>query len=611
VSILYPTSNDKITPGTPLKILISNPLNIPVNIFYRLDNSDWNLLVENYSLTEYDWTVPQSKSSNIYFKVVYYNFDKPQLYWWEDGAHLAEIRSGLFTQSGKFIVTSAADKYIRLWDFENRKLVREVNLASYGSIIYSSPYNDSIATVAIDTLLVIVNFSNINPVERVINIGSSIRGLDCTTLNGGMIAVTSSDGNVYILNRNGDLIKKFKSSFSNVIYSVRFSRDGKLICFAGYEGYIECYEIDSEKLVMGIKAHGAEGQNTVIWSVDISPDNNIILSGGVDRTARVWSTATAKELTLYDSHNGHIRSVRCSPDGKLMLSASLDGTFRQYNASDLNEFTSVVVDHGSPILSADYSPDSKYIVSSGRGNDFKVWRNFVVGEVLDSVQSSLIRNFAMYIPDLNVNLNENFKIPVLSDYNKSEVIFDKDEYVMNLSIEVPILILDIAGFAPKAFQSLDTLVLPVKFIPANDTITVLDALSLLGPDNYGEIRIIGVEADENLEINTRDGSVTISGDCVGDYERNISVTGIAPSMKISPNPAKDLVNISLDVIEDDNYMITISDLNSKVISSFNPGYLKSGNHNLNINTTDLISGIYNLTVSGKRFIFTSILVVNK
>ncbi len=612
VSILYPTSKDLVTPGAPINILINNPLGYPVNLYYRFDNDDWELLVENYKLEEFDWFVPLTKSSNIYFKIESINYEQPQLYWHEEAVSIAEVRSGIFTPSGKYIVTSAADRYVKLWDFNKRILSKQVNLSNYGKVNFSSPMNDSITAVAVDTILTIINFSKANPIEKAIGLNSVSLGVDCTELNGGMIAVTTSDSIVYVLNKNGELIRTFKSIYEKVLYSVRFSKDAKLICFAGYNGYIECYDFNSGDLLVGIKAHGDDNHiNSVIWSIDISPDNKRILSGGTDRKARVWSIETGVELANYESHNSHIRSVRFSPDGNLMISGSLDNTFRQYNAINLKEFSSVVINHNSPILSVDYSPDSKYIISSGRGNDFKVWRNFTYDEMLDSVQSSLKRKFSIYIPHLVAKLNDKFQIPVLSNYNKSEVIFDKDEYDIKLSIEFPVLLVDLPDFDIKPNRKLDTLEFSAKFYPEKDTILLIDALTLLGAEKYGAIRILNVESEGNLEILTEDGSITIIDDCIGDSERNLVLMDIEPKIDISPNPANDYINIKVGILEDDNYELIIRDIDSKIIMRKNLSYLKSGDYNFDLSTKNLTTGIYNLTITNKRFIFKSILMINK
>lgn len=609
VKLLYPTPNDKLFPSQEIDFQIQNPLSYPVSLYYKLDNSDWTLIANDIKSQNYKWTIPNNSSENIYFNIQYIDVSQPTLYWHQPDAHLAEIRSGMFTPSGNFIVTSSADRHVKLWDFQNRTFVKEVNLSAYGIVNYSVPYDDNI-TIAGGDSVVIIDFSKTTPIQKVIRLASPLRSIDCTHEYGGIFAVTTTSSKVLLYNLNGELIKSYSSSFGDVIYTVRFSRDAKLIAFGSYEGYIDLYDMETDQSVFGILGHGKTGSNQVIWSVDITPNNRYLISGGVDGFTKVWDAVSGDSIANYNSHTSHLRSVRVSPDGKLMISGSLDGTLRQYSTNNFEEFVSVVINHEAAVLSVDYSPDSKYIVSSGRGNFFKVWRNFESGESLDSVQVPLYRKFKIYIPHRVVKLNENFTLPVLSNYFESEILFGKTEYKLNFAVEFPVNIVDVAGFIPEPKKLVDTLYFEAIFMPSEEEIEVFDAYSLLGNSNFGEVRILSVETDENLDIETEDGSVTIVSDCPGEFDRNMLIVG-GVGFSVFPQPAYDKITIDLNIIEDDNYILNIYDSQSNLINKIELGYLAGGDYLFNFDTSDLPSGYYNLIISGKRFIFKNPLLINK
>lgn len=52
---------------------------------------------------------------------------------------------------------------------------------------------------------------------------------------------------------------------------------------------------------------------------EISPDGTRLLTGGSDKTARLWDIATGSQLRVFTGHYGSIRSLSFSPDGKLAL----------------------------------------------------------------------------------------------------------------------------------------------------------------------------------------------------------------------------------------------------------------------------------------------------
>jgi hypothetical protein len=76
---------------------------------------------------------------------------------------------------------------------------------------------------------------------------------------------------------------------------------------------------------------GVEPDNT-FFSVALSPDGRLALSGGQDGTVQLWETTTGKDLASFP-HKEQVRGVAFSPDGKLALSAHggewLDGKFEK------------------------------------------------------------------------------------------------------------------------------------------------------------------------------------------------------------------------------------------------------------------------------------------
>src|SRR5262245_3533750 len=49
-----------------------------------------------------------------------------------------------------------------------------------------------------------------------------------------------------------------------------------------------------------------------------SPDGKWLASAGRDGTARLWETATGKEVRRFGGHQGPARSVAFAPDGRLL-----------------------------------------------------------------------------------------------------------------------------------------------------------------------------------------------------------------------------------------------------------------------------------------------------
>jgi hypothetical protein len=62
--------------------------------------------------------------------------------------------------------------------------------------------------------------------------------------------------------------------------------------------------------------------------VAFSPDGLLLLTGSLDKTARIWSAATGKPIGPPLSHDEAVMGVAFSPDGNSIITGSLDRTAR-------------------------------------------------------------------------------------------------------------------------------------------------------------------------------------------------------------------------------------------------------------------------------------------
>ena len=78
-----------------------------------------------------------------------------------------------------------------------------------------------------------------------------------------------------------------------------------------------------------------KGHKDCISSVAFSPDGKNILTGSMDKTARLWDLS-GNLIQEFTGHMGIIFSVTFSPDGKTILTGSLDKTARLWNLREMN-----------------------------------------------------------------------------------------------------------------------------------------------------------------------------------------------------------------------------------------------------------------------------------
>jgi len=150
----------------------------------------------------------------------------------------------------------------------------------------------------------------------------------------------------------------------DTVYALAFSPDGKRLISAGGDTRLHVWPVDSWKLQLMDGHHGrvwemafvqggerlltASDDRTVrewdlaerkswqlvhrspVVSLDVSPDERLLVTGGLDGVVAVWELASRRLLHVYVGHQGSVMSVLFGSDGSWVASAGIDGTVRAW-----------------------------------------------------------------------------------------------------------------------------------------------------------------------------------------------------------------------------------------------------------------------------------------
>lgn len=133
-----------------------------------------------------------------------------------------------------------------------------------------------------------------------------------------------------------------------------------------------------------VKGHGkcVVGQlicpHEIGWvrSVDFRPDGKQLVTGGSDRTLRVWdwkdgrpAEQPARQVT---AHDGWVEAVAFSPDGSHIATAGFDGLVKVWNAADL-KLLQTLAGNERYVDDVAFFADGSRLISGGEDGRVIVW----------------------------------------------------------------------------------------------------------------------------------------------------------------------------------------------------------------------------------------------
>ena len=156
-------------------------------------------------------------------------------------------------------------------------------------------------------------------------------------------------------------------------YSIDFSHDGNTIATSYSDNIIQLWDVNKGQKIKQLKGH--TGVFTGVNSIAFSPDDKLIISGGGDKSVRVWKLKNSQEKYILRDHQRWISCVTLSPNGEIIASASVDKTIKLWDLSKGRKIATLTGHKGmfAGVNQVIFSGDGKYLFSVSDDYTIKLW----------------------------------------------------------------------------------------------------------------------------------------------------------------------------------------------------------------------------------------------
>ena len=144
---------------------------------------------------------------------------------------------------------------------------------------------------------------------------------------------------------------------------VAISPDGKLLA-TGYHG-LRLFDLPSRKERAACKGH-----EDVVLAIAFDADGKRMVSGGLDRTVRMWDVTTSRQLACIGNPEP-VYALALTPDARVM---AVMGTAAIRVRDVAMPTPSSVLRHSAPVLALAFSPDGRTLASYGM-DATKLWNS--------------------------------------------------------------------------------------------------------------------------------------------------------------------------------------------------------------------------------------------
>ena len=273
-------------------------------------------------------------------------------------AHPAGPTFAQYNGAGTQLLSAGADKTIKLWD-----------LAKANAIKTFGPVVDPIKAIAFSKDFTKIGVAagknvkvwNIADSKELATLSHAVEVLSLTfNVDGSRIATGAADKQTRLWEVATGKEMQFFAQDDAVAAVLALPNNGYLS--AAGKGT----RLDTSAILRQIPADAGP-----VYALTVVPANTHVLTGGADKTVKLWNLTTGAKERDFAGATGPIRSVAISKNSALLAAGGADSTVRVYQFADAKELGSVKV--AGEVRALGFTPNNLALVASSAGKTLDAW----------------------------------------------------------------------------------------------------------------------------------------------------------------------------------------------------------------------------------------------
>ncbi|KAI9872438.1 MAG: WD domain protein [Pleopsidium flavum] len=249
--------------------------------------------------------------------------------------HLAGISTIAWSPDSKTLASGSDDKSIRLWDTSTGKPY-PVPLLGHHNYIYSiafSPKGNMLVSGSYDEAVFLWDVRTARVMRSLPAHSDPVSGVDFIR-DGTLVVSCSGDGLIRIWDTaTGQCLRTLVHEDNAPVVSVRFSPNGKFVLAWTLDSCVRLWNYVEGRCVKTYQGHKNQ-QYSIGGAFGVCGDEAFVASGSEDGGIVIWDVTDKSVLQRLEGHEGVVLGVDTHPKEDLLVSGGIDRTVRVWRWDD-------------------------------------------------------------------------------------------------------------------------------------------------------------------------------------------------------------------------------------------------------------------------------------